>query len=151
MSMFLTRFLLSSCVATSLALAVPAAAQTAARVRPVAPHRIVVKLVERPGDKVRFAFDPATFTAEPGDTLEFVQFANTMHNVRFKTQPIGAKLGRAAVSRYLSTKGQTYDLVVDSRFADGTYEIVCDPHGMMGMHAFLTVQGAANGVTNTQK
>jgi plastocyanin len=146
--MFLTRFLLSSCVATSLVLAVPVTAQTAGR---VTPHLIVVKLVERPGDKIRFAFDPATFTAEPGDTLEFVQFANTMHNVRFKTQPDGAKLGRAVVSRYLSTKGQTYNLVVDSRFTDGTYEIVCDPHGMMGMHAFLTVQGAINAVRSTQK
>jgi plastocyanin len=146
--MFLTRFLLSSCVATSLVLAVPITAQTGARVRP---HVIVVKLVERPGDKIRFAFDPATFTAESGDTLEFVQFANTMHNVRFKTQPNGAKLGRAVVSRYLSTKGQTYDLVVDSRFTDGTYEIVCDPHGMMGMHAFLTVHGATNAVTSTQR
>lgn len=149
--MFVTRFLLSSCVATSLAVAVPATAQTAAPVAPVAPHLIVVKLVERPGDKIRFAFDPATFTAGPGDTLEFVQLANTMHNVRFKTQPNGAKLGRAVVSRYLSTKGQTYSLVVDSRFTDGTYEIVCDPHGMMGMHAFLTVHGATNAVTSTQR
>ena len=136
--MFLTKFLFSSCVATSLVLAVPATAQTAARVS-TASHLIVVKLVERPGDKVRFAFEPATFTAQRGDTLQFVQFANAMHNVRFKTQPSGAKLGRAVVSRYLSTMGQTYNIVVDSRFADGTYEIVCDPHGMMGMHAFLTV------------
>ena len=137
--MFITRFLFSSCVATSLVLAVPATAQTGAPMKAVASHLIVVKLVERPGDKVRFAFEPATFTAERGDTLQFVQFANAMHNVRFKTQPIGAKLGRAVVSRYISTMGQTYNIVVDSRFADGVYEIVCDPHGMMGMHAFLTV------------
>ena len=149
--MFLTRFVLSSCVATSLVLAVPATAQTAAPMKAVASHLIVVKLVERPGDKVRFAFEPATFTAERGDTLQFVQFANTMHNVRFKTQPSGAKLGRATVSRYLTTIGQTYNIVVDSRFTDGTYEIVCDPHGMMGMHAFLTVQGATNAITRTQK
>jgi plastocyanin len=149
--MFLTRFLLSSCVATSFALSVPATAQTAAPMKAVASHLIVVKLVERPGDKVRFAFEPATFTAERGDTLQFVQFANVMHNVRFKTQPNGAKLGRAVVSRYLSTIGQTYNIVVDSRFADGTYEIVCDPHGMMGMHAVLTVQGATNAIMSTQK
>jgi plastocyanin len=149
--MLLTRFLLSGCAATSLALAVSATAQTATPLTPSAPHLIVVKLVERPGDKVRFAFDPATFTAERGDTLQFVQLANTMHNVRFKTSPNGANLGRAAVSRYLSSPGQTYSIVVDSRFADGTYEIVCDPHGMMGMHAFLTVQGATNAVTRTQK
>jgi plastocyanin len=140
--MFIARSLLIGCIAAGLALAVPAAAQRPAPLTQVARHLIVVKLVERPGEKVRFAFDPATFTAEHGDTLEFVQWANTMHNVRFKTQPTGAKLGRAAVSRYLSSKGQTYDVVVDSRFADGTYEIVCDPHGMMGMHAFLTVHEA---------
>jgi plastocyanin len=141
--MFLARSLSIGCIAAGLALAVPATAQTPAPLTPRARHLIVVKLVERQGEKVRFAFDPATFTAEHGDTLEFVQAANTMHNVRFKTQPTGAKLGRAAVSRYLSSKGQTYDVVVDSRFADGTYEIVCDPHGMMGMHAFLTVQEAS--------
>ena len=149
--MFLTRFVLSSCVATSLVLAVPATAQTAAPMKAVASHLIVVKLVERPGDKVRFAFEPATFTAERGDTLQFVQFANAMHNVRFKTQPSGAKLGRAVVSRYLSTIGQTYNIVVDSRFVDGAYEIVCDPHGMMGMHAVLTVQGTTNTITSTRK
>ena len=141
-SILLARSLSIGCFAAGLALAVPATAQRPAPLTPVSRHLIVVKLVERPGEKVRFAFEPAAFTAAHGDTLEFVQFANAMHNVRFKTQPAGAKLGRAAVSRYLSNKGQTYDVVVDSRFADGTYEIVCDPHGMMGMHAFLTVQEA---------
>lgn len=65
-----------------------------------------------------------------------------MHNVHFKTAPKGAKLGSAAMSQYLTTKGQSYSLVVDSRFVDGTYEIVCDPHEMIGMHAFLSVVGA---------
>lgn len=148
--MIRSRFLLSGCVAASLVLAAPTTAQTAARA-PTAAHLVVVKLVERPGEKQRFAFEPTTFTAERGDTLEFVQFANTMHNVHFTTQPAGAKLGRAAVSRYLSTKGQTYDIVVDSRFADGTYEIVCDPHAMVGMHAWLTVQEGAVGTTGKKK
>ncbi len=139
--MFRARFLMSGCVATIFALAaVPTMAQMAAPVTPTAPHLIIVKLVERPGNKVPFAFEPATFTAERGDTLRFVQFANTMHNVHFKTQPKGARLGAAAISPYLTTKGQTYNVVVDSRFADGTYEIVCDPHEMIGMHAFLTVR-----------
>ncbi len=146
-----SRFLLSGCVAASLALAAPTTAQTAARARPTVAHLIVVKLVEHTGSQMPFAFEPATFTAERGDTLQFVQFGNAMHNVRFKTQPTSAKLGRAAVSRYLSTKGQAYTIVVDSRFTDGKYEIVCDPHEMMGMHAFLTVQGATSAVTSTQK
>ena len=102
------------------------------------PHTIVINLVERGGAKP-FAFEPAAFTAQRGDTIRFVQAANTMHNVRFKTQPKGAKLGSAAVSQYLTAKGESYVLVVDARFVDGTYEIVCDPHEMIGMHAFLTV------------
>ncbi len=45
----------------------------------------VISLVERPGT-MPFAFEPANFTAQRGDTLRFVQASATMHNVRFKTQ-----------------------------------------------------------------
>lgn len=110
-----------------------------------APHTIVINLVERPGP-MAFAFEPATFSARHGDTLRFVQAASAMHNVHFKTQAKGAHLGAAAMSQYLTTKGQAYTLVVDSRFTDGTYEIVCDPHETIGMHAFLTVTGAGTAV-----
>lgn len=140
--MFSTRFLVSAFIATSFALAGPAMAQTATPRTRRAPHHIVVKLVDRAGNKVPFAFEPAAFTAVRGDTLRFVQFANTMHNVHFKRQPTGAKLGGAAISPYLTRKGQVYNVVVDSRFANGKYEIVCDPHEMLGMRAFLTVRGA---------
>ena len=113
-----------------------------------APHTIVVKLVEQAGP-MPYGFEPANFTAEPGDTIKFVQAASVMHNVHFKTTPKGAKLGSAAVSQYLTTKGQSTSLIIDSRFVDGKYEIVCDPHETIGMHAFLTVQGrvAVNGGT----
>jgi plastocyanin len=107
-----------------------------------APHTIVVKLIEQPGP-MPYGFEPATFTAEPGDTIKFVQAASVLHNVHFKTTPKGARLGSAAVSQYLTTKGQSTSLVVDSRFAEGKYEIVCDPHETIGMHAFLTVEGHA--------
>ena len=105
-----------------------------------APHTIVINLVERPG-AMPFAFEPANVVAHRGDTLRFVQLAATMHNVHFKTEPKGAKLGSAAMSQYLTTKGQAYTLVVDSRFVDGRYEVVCDPHEMLGMHAFIAVNG----------
>lgn len=134
-------------LACLVVLAGPAAAQAAATSAPAAtaPHTIVVNLVERPGP-MAFAFEPATFSAHHGDTLRFVQAASAMHNVHFKTQAKGAHLGAAAMSQYLTTKGQAYTLVVDSRFADGTYEIVCDPHETIGMHAFLTVTGSATAV-----
>jgi plastocyanin len=135
--MYTIRLVISACLAGGLAIALPADAQ---KVAPgaTAPHVIVVSLVERPGT-MPFAFEPTHFTAQRGDTLRFVQATETMHNVHFKTQPKGAKLGAAAISPYLTSKGQTYTLLVDSRFADGAYELVCDPHEMIGMHGFLTV------------
>jgi plastocyanin len=134
----------SSLVAV-VALTTPLAAQDAAHsdiANASMPHTIVIKLVERPG-AMPFAFEPATVTAHHGDTLRFVQMAATMHNVHFKTEPKGAKLGSAATSQYLTSKGQAYSLVVDARFVDGTYEIVCDPHEMLGMHELLTVIAGA--------
>jgi plastocyanin len=137
-------------LALACALALSARAQSIAPAQPAAantPRTIVVTLVERTGQAKPFAFEPATFTAQRGDTIRFVQAANTMHNVHFKTQPKGAKLGSAAMSEYLTAKGESYSLVVDARFADGTYEIVCDPHELIGMHAFLTVGGTATSVS----
>ena len=145
-----TRSLIHGSLASLVAFATVASAQNvpagSASARANAPHAIVIRLVEQPGSPKPFAFEPATFSAERGDTLRFVQAASTLHNVHFKTMPKGARLGSAAMSQYLTTKGQTYTLVVDSRFADGTYEIVCDPHETIGMHAFLTVTSdATNG------
>lgn len=136
--MFSTRSVLYGLAVAAGVAAAPVMAQAPAA--PAGPHLITIKLVERPGDKMPFAFDPTTFTAQRGDTLKFVQYANTIHNVHFKKVPNGAKLGSATTSQYLSTKGQAVTLVVDGRFAPGTYEIVCDPHEMIGMHAFLTVE-----------
>ena len=149
--MFRTRLFIGGCIATSLALAAHAMAQTAPKLALTTPHLIVVKLVEIPGNKMPFAFEPATFTAERGDTLQFVQLANTMHDVHFKTQPKGVRLGADAVGPYLTSIGEKYNVVLDSRFADGTYEIVCDPHEMIGMHAFLTVLGSTTSVASKGK
>jgi plastocyanin len=128
-----THFLITACLSIGVAMAMPAGAQSVA-----APHTIVIKLVDRSGS-VPFAFEPANFTAQRGDTLRFVQASAQMHNVHFMSQPAGAKLGGASVSPYFTTKGQSYTLVVDSRFTQGKYEIMCDPHAALGMHGFLTV------------
>ena len=147
-----TRFTVLGSLACLIGLGGTLAAQEVAAnpAAPTAPHTVVIKLVEQPGPKP-YAFEPATFTAHHGDTLRFVQAASVMHNVHFKTQPKGAKLGGAAISQYLTAKDQSYVLVVDSRFADGQYEIVCDPHEMVGMHAFLTVTGAAAAVAQVKR
>jgi plastocyanin len=124
----------------ALALGTTASAQVATPAASVAPHTITVKLVQIPGPKP-YGFEPAAFTAQRGDTLRFVEAAAAMHNVRFKTHPKGAKLGDAATSPYLTALGQSYTIVIDGRFTDGGYEIVCDPHEAIGMHALLTVNG----------
>jgi plastocyanin len=133
-----THFLITACLSIGVAIAMPAGAQSVVSGAPV-PHVIVISLVQRSGP-MPFAFEPANFTAQRGDTLRFVQASAAMHNVRFVTQPKGANLGKAAVSRYLSAKGDAVTIVVDSRFTEGKYEIVCDPHGAIGMHGFLTVK-----------
>jgi plastocyanin len=108
------------------------------------PHMIVVKLVET-GKAVPYAFEPAMAVAQRGDTLRFMEAAGVMHNVHFTKQAPGSKLGSAATGPYLTAKGQTYDLVIDGRFAEGTYEYVCQPHEMIGMKGTLLVKSGGAG------
>jgi plastocyanin len=130
---------MTTSIATLFVLSARANGQTEA---PVSPHMVVVRLIEKTGP-TPFAFEPATAVAQRGDTVRFIEAANTMHNVRFTKQAPGAKLGAVASGPYLTTKGQTYDVVIDKRFTDGTYEYVCDPHAAIGMKGTLVVKGAA--------
>ena len=111
------------------------------------PHMIVVKLVQT-GGPVPYAFEPAIAVAQRGDTVRFMESAGVMHNVHFTKQAAGAKLGRAATGPYLMTKGQTYDLVIDGRFTEGTYEYVCQPHEAIGMKGTLVVKSGGVGAGN---
>jgi plastocyanin len=119
-------------------------AQGAAR---PAGHVVVVKMVDR-GGSTPYAFEPANVAVQPGDTLRFLEDAGVVHNVRFKDHPSGAHLGAAGTGPYLTTKGQTYDLIIDGRFAEGTYTYVCDPHESIGMRGTLTV--GASGTSSKQ-
>ena len=117
----------------ALAFAAPfCAAQTAPQ-----GHLIAVHLVDRANGQ--FAFDPATISAQRGDTVRFIQQSSAPHNVSFRTHPKDAKLGDAAVGPYLLDSGKTYDLVIDARFSEGTYTFACDPHESVGMRGTLTV------------
>ena len=102
-----------------------------------APHVITVKIVDKSGGQ--FAFEPLTINAQHGDTVRFIQTSGAPHNVHFKTTPKGAKLGSATTGPYLVAQNATYDVVVDSRFVDGTYGLICDPHESVGMRATMTV------------
>lgn len=127
--------LIAISIAAIAVFSVPAAGQGAP---PVGPHTIVVKLVEQAGPKP-YAFEPANVVAQRGDTIRFTEAAGVMHNVHFTKQAPGAKLGAAATGPYLTAKGQTYDVVIDKRFAEGAYEFVCEPHAAIGMKGTLVV------------
>ena len=100
-------------------------------------HLILVKMVDKPN--AQFAFEPAAILAQRGDTVRFLQASSAPHNVHFEKTPKGAKLGTESVGPYVIGQGKTYDLVMDARFADGSYQFVCDPHESVGMRGTLTV------------
>ncbi len=89
---------------------------------------VVVKMVDQGGGQYRFA--PAAVTVQPGDTVRWLETS-------------GAKLGSAQAGPLLTSKGASYQLVIDGRFPAGTYAYECLPHGMLGMKATLTVAPAA--------
>ncbi len=128
----LNRLIPAAILAAAFAFAGTASAQAPAV------HVVVVKLAEVGGAKP-YAFQPATVTVQHGDTVRFIDGSDMMHNVHFTSEPKGAKLGNAESGPYLTAKGQVYSLVIDNRFTPGTYELVCDPHQSVGMHATLTV------------
>lgn len=134
-----TPYVIAASLAGMFALSSPAFAQSVAGAKP---HTIVVKLVSK-GGNIPFAFEPSTVVAQRGDTVRFLEDAGVTHNVHFKDHPRDSKLGSITTGPYLTTKGQTYDVIVDKRFTDGTYTFVCDPHELLGMHGTLVVSGNA--------
>ncbi len=108
-------------------------------------HVIEVHMVDKGGGK--WAFEPSSIKAQPGDTVRFVQDDIVPHNVQFKSAPPGAELGSAMMGTFLLAKGETYDLVIDGRFVVGTYAFVCTPHETMGMKGSLEVAtGGGDGI-----
>lgn len=98
---------------------------------------ISVKMVDRGGAQWRF--EPAHVSVEPGDTVRFVQEDVVPHNVEFTKMPRGSELGDSKLGPFLMTKGETYDVVIDHRFAAGRYDYICTPHEAMGMTGAITV------------
>lgn len=100
-------------------------------------HVIVVKMISLDdGDGGKF--DPADVTAQPGDTIRFVTDGLSPHNVSFPAAQNPAPLNPPVPTPYLTSAGQSYDLIAPS--APGTYHIQCDPHAFTGMTGTITVQ-----------
>ena len=118
----------------------PGGAQSAPPATPAlaAPPRvIVVRMVERVPYGI--AFEPARVSAQPGDTVRFVQAGGMPHNVEFRSIPTAADLGELRVGPMLVSLGQMYDVVIDGRFLPGKYVYVCTPHEGFGMAGIIYV------------
>lgn len=103
--------------------------------------KVVIEVQMKDVGGGQWRFEPSAILVHPGDTVRFVQADIVPHNVQFKGQPKGAKLGKAQMGPFLLTKGETYDLIIDDRFVPGVYQFVCTPHEMLGMKGTLEVIG----------
>jgi plastocyanin len=130
----------------------PVAAQTPAAPPPGradsaagrSPGVIRVEMVEN--GPYGMAFSPVRVTAQPGDTLRFVQRGRAPHNVVFKSGPPDADLAALGAARQgplLWRVGETHDVVLDERFRPGRWVYVCAPHEVLGMAGIVNVRPAA--------
>lgn len=103
---------------------------------------VVVKMVEK--SATSYAFEPAAVTVHPGDRIRFVQTGVVPHNVEFRSPPAGAQLDGRKMGPFLTTKGQTYEVVIDDAFVAGDYPYVCTPHEPMGMVGTIEVTAPAD-------
>jgi manganese oxidase len=122
-------------VAGALTLVFGASADTPAqRVLEVAIH----------DDGGRLRFEPEHIEVRRGDMVRWTMVNTSLpHNVEFVRNgaPEGAELGDRWTGPFMSQRGETYEVVIDERFGDGTYRYVCGPHVSLGMSAGLTVRG----------
>jgi plastocyanin len=107
-----------------------------------APRTIVVSLKDD-GNELRF--EPARVEVKRGDVVRFVQEGVMPHNVQFvrNTSPDGVDIGEYWTGPYLTKVGESYEVLIDERFADGEYEWACAPHLALGMKGALVVEGGA--------
>ena len=100
---------------------------------------IVVNMIDK--SATEYTFEPAEVTVRPGSVVRFVQTTTTPHNVEFRNMPDGTALNGDRMGPFLTRPGETYEVVIDERFAAGDHPFVCTPHEMMGMTGILTVEG----------
>lgn len=128
-------------LATALAIGLlVASGEVEGQTSPNGVHVVTVRMVDK--SATEWAFEPADITVEPGTLVRFELAGTIPHNVEFKNSPSGTDLGNARMGPFLIMKGQTYEVMIDGRFAMGTHDYVCTPHEMMGMKGTITVQNS---------
>lgn len=106
--------------------------------------RVVEVMIHDDGGRLRF--EPEHVEVRRGDVVRWTMGTTTLpHNVEFVRNgtPEGSELGDRWTGPFMSQPGETYEVVIDESFQDGSYSYVCGPHVSMGMTAGLTVEGGA--------
>lgn len=94
--------------------------------------------VEMITDAAGSHFVPADVTARRGDVVRFT-LTMGVHNVHFLADSNVGVSGLPPMSDMLQLPGQTYDMVV-AMPSGGSYFYQCDPHAMLGMVGYITVE-----------
>jgi manganese oxidase len=105
-------------------------------------QRVVEVAIHDDGGKLRF--EPEHVEVRRGDIVRWTMGNTSLpHNVEFVRNgaPQGAELGDSWNGPFMSQTGESYEVVIDDSFRDGSYSYVCGPHFSMGMAAGLTVTG----------
>jgi plastocyanin len=99
--------------------------------------------VQMRDDGGRFYFSPENIEVRRGDKIRFIQEGAMPHKVEFvrNTAPAKAELGDLWVGPYLSGRGEVYEVEIDGRFVDGSYDYICAPHAALGMVGKIEVKG----------
>jgi manganese oxidase len=108
--------------------------------------RLIEVTINDDGGNLRF--EPSRIEVSRGDTVRWkLGNATLPHNIEFvrNGSPDGTDLGDVWSGPYLSQPGETYDVVIDDSFVDGTYSYVCTPHVSLGMAATMVVSGGTSG------
>jgi plastocyanin len=89
-------------------------------------------------DQGNNVFRPADVTARKGDVVRY-KLVSGVHNVHFVADSNPNLRGLPATpSDMLQLQGQTVDVKVAA--SPGKYYYQCDPHALLGMKGYLTVQ-----------
>jgi plastocyanin len=82
-------------------------------------------------------FRPAEFQARRGDVIRYT-LVSGVHNVNFVADSNPGKAGLPPAGALLQLPGQTHDVKVT--WDPGKYYFHCDPHALLGMKGWVTVE-----------
>ena len=117
--------------------ATPSAAPSVAGPQTPDPGGKIITIEMLTDDQGNNIFRPAEVEAHRGDVLRYT-LVTGVHNVHFVADSNPGKPGLPAASQFLQLPGQTHDIKVT--WNPGKYYFQCDPHALLGMKGWLTVE-----------